>query len=693
MQLILSTSFWFIFLCLAAGVAYAFFLYRNEHRFDETMPWVKKAMTVFRFLAVSIIAFFLLSPFIKTSFRQVEKPAVVIAVDNSQSIKLNFQNTSASNITDRVEELKNKLTANFDVNVMLFGQGVKDANTFLFDEKITDMSELFDEVKTRYSGRNLGAVILFSDGIYNAGSNPVYKALDLKVPIYNVALGDTTVKKDIVLSAVNHNKVAYLGNSFPLQVVMDAKQAGGDNTLLTVKEDSSVIFTRNISIAGSSYHLTIPVFADAKSKGIHRYRISLSSVAGEKNLLNNSAEIFIEVLESKQKILLIANAPHPDVAALKTVIEKNLSYELKTTFVSAVNQNLSEYNLIIMHQVPSASPQSADVVSKVKAAGVPVFYILGNQTNVASFNSLQTGVTISQALNKSNETLPVAAETFSLFNISDDVLKTINQQPPLYSPFGTYKQTGEIYTLLNQRIGSVVTDQPLLFFADNNGMRTAVLAGEGIWRWRLHEFESGNMTASVDELISKITQYLVLKEKRTPFRVQHKSSITENEPLIFDAELYNNSGELVNEPEATLVIKSSNGKVYNYTFSRAGKSYHLNAGVFPVGHYSFKAETKLADKVYTDAGEFSVSSLMIENAETVANHQLLYAIANRSGGEMVMINQTQKIADLILKDERIKPVSYYHKKLSELISIKWFFVLIMALLTAEWFLRKRSGAY
>lgn len=693
MELILSTSFWFIFLCIAAGFTYAFILYRNEHRFDETMRWLKKAMFIFRFLAVTIIAFFLLSPFIKTSFREIEKPSIVIAVDNSQSVKINFQNTSAETISKSVQALKENLAGKFDVKTLSFGENVKDANVFSFDEKLTDISGLFDEIKTRYSGRNLGSVILIGDGIYNAGSNPVYKALDIKAPVFTVALGDTTIKKDIILSRVEHNKVAYLGNTFPLQIVMDAKQAGGENTLLTVKEDSNLIFTRNISFSGSAYHLTVPVYANAKQKGIHRYKINLSSLAGEQNLLNNSADIFIEVLESKQKILLIANAPHPDIAAIKSSIEKNINYELKTVYANSFNENIAGFNLVILHQLPSNIAASTQILERIKTSAVPVFFILGGQTNVNAFNNLQTGINISQPLNKVNETLPLSVEAFSLFTIAPEILKTVNSFPPLYSPFGTYKQTGEIYTLLKQRIGSVETEQPLLYFKETNEARAAVLTGEGIWKWKLREVADKNSSASCDELISKIVQYLVLKDKRTPFRVQYKSNLTENEPLIFDAELYNSTGEIVNEPEVNITITNSEGKEYRYTFSRTEKTYHLNAGNFTVGYYKFKAETKLADKIYSERGEFSVSSLMVENVETTANHQLLYALASRTGGEMVSINETQKLVDLISKDEKIKPVSYYHKKLSELISIKWMFGLIMLLLCAEWFLRKRSGAY
>jgi len=250
-----------------------------------------------------------------------------------------------------------------------------------------------------------------------------------------------------------------------------------------------------------------------------------------------------------------------------------------------------------------------------------------------------------------------------------------------------------VYTLLTQKIGSVETGQPMLYFKEVNGLRNGVLFGEGFWKWRLREYADKNMTTVTDELFSKIIQYLIVKDKRTPFRIQYKTNVTENEPLLFDAELYNNAGELVNEPEINMVVTNVDKKEYRYTFSRVNKTYHLNAGNFTPGRYTFKADTKLGDKVYNDRGEFSVSSLMVENTETTANHQLLYSMAKNSGAQMVYINETNKIIDAVKDNSSIKPVSYYHKKLTELISLKWVLALLITLLSLEWFLRKRSGAY
>lgn len=104
--------------------------------------------------------------------------------------------------------------------------------------------------------------------------------------------------------------------------------------------------------------------------------------------------------------------------------------------------------------------------------------------------------------------------------------KMIATFPPLSSPFGTYRADKEVYTLLTQRIGAVETGQPLLYFSNAGNIRKAVLAGEGIWRWRLNEYAQKESTVNMDELFGKIIQYLIVKESKVPFRVRYKNHST-----------------------------------------------------------------------------------------------------------------------------------------------------------------------
>ena len=691
MEIILATPYWYILLCLLAGLGCAWWLYGGNSPFNET-PWLRRILFFLRFLSFSIIAFLLLSPFIKSAIREVEKPAIAIAFDNSSSILLDSAHFSTSELNQLAEKLTSTFKNDYEANRYSFGSKVEnEVASNDFSEKSTNISEMFDYLKSLYGGRNLGAVIMLSDGIYNKGSNPVYTAEKLKVPVYTIAVGDTTINRDVLISDVAYNKVAFLGNNFPVEVGVTMKQASGTAVTLTIKEDSLTLFSRMISASGNNYFAKIPVILSANKKGIHKYKIRISEVDGEKNLLNNEADIYVDVSERKMKILLLAQSPHPDVAAIKSVLDKSNLYETKVVFQEQADENFSNYNLVILHQLPSA--KSTTLLQKIKTAEVPYFIIAGAQMNVAAFNNSGTGVTINQPVAKMNEVYAKVSDQFGLFSLSDDMQKVLSQLPPLFVPFGNYKVEKETNTLLAQRIGSIQSSMPLWYFSTSGTMRTGVLLGEGLWRWQLNEYAlSGNHDVT-DELILKSVQYLTSKEKKEPFMIQYKRSYTEGENIEFDATLYNAAGELINEPEVRLNIYNDEKKEFRYTFNRSNNAYQLNAGMLPPGRYTFSAETKTGDKVYKETGEFSVVPLLLENFESTANHQLLNTISSNTGGIMVTPDKINLLIDAVQKNETVKPVSYYHKKLIELISLKSLLAICLLLIAMEWFLRKRFGSY
>jgi hypothetical protein len=142
-----------------------------------------------------------------------------------------------------------------------------------------------------------------------------------------------------------------------------------------------------------------------------------------------------------------------------------------------------------------------------------------------------------------------------------------------------------------------------------------------------------------------------------------------------------------------MVITDARGKKFNYTFNRTSAAYQLNAGIFPIGEYKYTATSKSGNKALQESGSFSVIPVVVESMQLTADHSLLNNIAVSHGGEMVYPAKMQEIADKIRNRDDIKSVSYDEKRFNDLISLFWVFLLIMALLSVEWFLRKRGGAY
>ncbi len=693
-QFLTELPTWWVLICLLAGFLYALVLYRKDHSFDSIHPWLRRLLFGLRAVLVFFLALLLLTPLLKTLTREKEKPVIIIAQDNSQSIVINndssyYRNEYKKQLTDFANGLKEK----FDVKELNWGDKVSDGIDFSFSEKQTDFSSLFSQINDRYEDRNVGAVIIAGDGLYNRGSSPVYDESILKVPYFTVALGDTTVQKDLLISKMNFNKTVYLGNSFPIEVTVDARRLSGATSILTIKQDSSILFSKQISISGNKFNQLIPVVLDAKKTGIIHYKIELSSVAGEMSTINNVRDIYVEVIESKQKVLVVGNSPHPDLGAIKLSLESSQNYTVKVVMAEAFEGNLSEYNLVILHNLPSNDHPVKELLGKITSSSIPTWYILGTQTSIPMFNALSTGLNVTNNIDKSNPVEAKVNRDFSLFTISSQMEQNISTFPALLTPFGKYRSTANNAVLLYQQIGDITTDQPLQIFNQSTSQRIGVLGGEGLWKWRLSDYSANGNFDVFNEWLLKSVQNLSVKENKTHFRLISKNNINENEQVVFDAEVYNDNYELINTPDVSMVITNSAGKSFPYIFSKTDKGYNLNSGFMSAGDYKYKSTVKVSDKVYTSTGQFTVSLLQAEQGESVADHALLNTLAQKNGGSMFFPNQLNELKDQLLKRDDMKTVSYSHYKLRDLVDVKAIFFILLALLSLEWFLRKRAGSY
>ncbi len=86
-----------------------------------------------------------------------------------------------------------------------------------------------------------------------------------------------------------------------------------------------------------------------------------------------------------------------------------------------------------------------------------------------------------------------------------------------------------------------------------------------------------------------------------------------------------------------------------------------------------------------------VEDNVAEYVQTTANHQLLYNLSAQSGGEMISPKQINSLPELLKKSEFVKTIVHENVTFEGLINLKYIFFLLLALISAEWFLRKRSG--
>lgn len=682
-------SGWWSLGCLALGLLYAWLLYRQPVNLTKGFRYVLFAL---RAVAVFITSLLLLAPLVKAVSYKPEKPLVLILQDNSQSVKL-FQPKSSHppSIGKDLGEVAKSLGDNYEVHTFNFDGTLHDGLSDSYSGRQTNISAALKQLNDRYVNQNIGAIVLATDGLYNEGSDPQYEMRDFKSTAYTIALGDTTPKRDLLIANVNYNKTAFLGNDFEIEVLAEAYQSKGENMHLSINEDGRQVAAQNISVTSDAFQKLLPIKLSADKKGIRKFTISIAEVKNELSAENNNETIYVEVLDAKQKVLLVYNSPHPDISVIKQGIESNRNYEVKTILLSDLsNIKPNDYSLVILHQVSAGS--SGVLQSIVTKTKLPLWYMLGAQSNLPDLDQQQKAVHIVAARQEMQEVFALPSPDFSAFILSDSSKQQISGFPPLLAQYGSYGTSPQSQVLLKQKIGNVATSYPLLSFSDEDGRRTGVLTGEGIWKWALAEYKTNGNHHAVEELLSQSVQYLTANANKQQFRVYPaKNVFDEGENVILNAELYNDALELTNTPDIKIELKGKTGKNYSFLFSRNGQSYQLNAGSLPVDEYIYTATTKLGNRQYTANGQLSVKALNLETRQSAANHKLLNAIAKQSGGQMLMPSQIGQLADLIKKNDNIKTVVYEDKHYSDMIDVKWVFGLILLLLSAEWFLRKREG--
>jgi len=161
---------------------------------------------------------------------------------------------------------------------------------------------------------------------------------------------------------------------------------------------------------------------------------------------------------------------------------------------------------MILYQ--SASSSSGELQSFITKSKVPVWYILGGQSDLQQFDNEQKAMQINASQQQMQEVFAEPAPEFSLFTLSDSTRNKISKFPPLMAPFGDYRSSGTNQILLKQKIGEVATPYPLLSFSDENGLRIAILTGEGLWRWALAEYQTYGNHHALEELLGQTVQYL-----------------------------------------------------------------------------------------------------------------------------------------------------------------------------------------
>jgi hypothetical protein len=693
MKIITEYPIWYLTLCVIIGLIYASLLYFRSTSASQLSKGLKAFVFVLRSLFISLIAALLLGILLKSIHTDELKPIIVFGQDNSESI---LSGPDSSYYKDNyqlvIDSMLTALAENYDVRYFTFGDDVEESSQYDFTEKQTNISGFLKQVENRFSNMNVGALILSSDGLYNKGMNPLYANRNLGAPIYTINMGDPKPRKDIKINKIKYNEITYLGNRFPVEVAIESYMCNGEVSTMQLFKDGKIIAEEDIYVEEDNEFEKKTFILEADDIGTVKYTCKLTSLKDEVSYANNTKNFFVEVIDSKQKIGIIYFQVHPDIAAVREAISKNENYDLDVLSAKKIDDinNLDQYDLLILMD-PLTDINNLGIFKSIYDSNIPQLNFYGAKSKFGQVNRNLGFRNISSG-GKSNVVNGDFNENFTLFKIDQEILDNFKDYPPLIAPFGRYTLSNNTNVLMNQKIGALQTKYPLIIFSDMNKKMASVI-GEGVWRWRLHSFDKYQNHELFDKLIAKMVQFLALKEDKRKFRVEVNHRFLENERIEIKAELYNKNYELVNTPEVELSIKNEDDKLYKFTLNRSGDFYVVDIGYLPEGKYKYSAKTNYDSEELSSYGSFVVTAIQQEKTNITADHDLLFSLSERSGGNSFLPNDIGSIADSLQSRSDLKPMIFEKTDFKNVMDLEWLLFLILGLVGIEWLLRKQNGIF
>jgi hypothetical protein len=707
MDLTLGYSPLLLVLCLLVAWGLTWWSYGRS---VPRVPTARRlALSALRGTALALVLFLLFEPVLRQIEATEEPPVLAVLVDESQSLARSDGEGGATAARDALRQLPDvggeARFYRFDGEATAFDA----ADSLAFGGVRTDIAGALQRVEADLDGRNLGGVLLISDGRYNTGRNPVYLAERYDVPIYTTVVGDTTRQRDVLVARVTTNEIAYAGVELPVQIGVRAEGFEGERATVGLYERGQRLASATITLPAGNVEASVDLSFTPEEPGLRRYTAAVTRFDGEVTTENNTESVAVRVLSNRRRVLFLAAAPGPDVSALRQTLETDPNLDLVPLtqrgpgafYEGSLPPSLDDFDAVVLAGFPGRAAGRADVQRIVAAAeaGLPLLFVLTRQTDLpalrAAFADVLPAVpeVVRSGFTEAALVPTAAGALHPVLTVPTAPPSLLDRLPPVAASDSRWAASPDARVLATTSIRGIAFDDPLLLIRQRGPSRSAALLAAGTWRWRGLPSDLADVEDFYPGLVDNLLRWLTTREDDRPVRVRPvRSLFGEGEAVQFTGQVYDESLAPIPDASVEVVVTAPDGSRSPFAMRPVGGGrYVLDAGTLPEGDYTFEASAEREGAALgEDRGAFAVGALALEFRDTQADAALMRQIARRSGGAVVAPAQIPML-EAQLQAGGFGPRIVEQERETELWEIAWLLAVVIALLAAEWVLRKRSG--
>ena len=707
-------------------------------------------LVLLRACVYGLLIFFLFGPaLVEKRTAKLRRPLTIL-VDSSQSMAFPASAKPAPDgqpaksrldlVRDTLlagkEPLIQGLSRDYDLHLYRFGTALEPiAPASISQLKAQDQGTRLLEVlqsAAREAGEQSG-ILLFSDGIANGDRKTLDGAASLPVPVFAVGVGDIEGFTDVRIADLRAPEFAFRGREVKLDLTVQAYGLKGKTFPLYFNRGKNLITNRSINVDADPFERKITFTFTPKDIGAHNFSLTIPNQPGEQITQNNQKDFKIDVQRDKIRVLTLSGSPAWNYRFLRMAMKQDplielVSFVFLRTPTDSVDvpenqlslipfpiddiflEELKNFDVVVFDDFSHRAYFNPVYLDKVRdfvrdGGGLAMLggaraFDSGGYAESALKDVLpveldgkgnyQTQGSVRAALTPSGKAHPITR----LLSDPKSNEEAWAKMPPL-TAFNQVR-SGKGETLLSVGSNGSGPAAPLLTIGRFGKGRTLALMSDEAWRWNFIAVGNRETPQNHLKLIRQAIRWLAQEPSFEQVQIRPISVSKPGEKIAIKLRVLKDDFTPTRQAAVQLRVIGPEGDPSLVQTTADAEEGEYTSEYTPTreGSYRVEAEASLSGKTLgKDSASFSVALPYGETDDGRPRPELLKEIAASSQGEYIPIKDwNEKTLDRIAaKLESHAPSQIIEQRQTRLWSTLWPFAIILALLSIEWWMRRKWG--
>ena len=722
---------WALGLVAVAAAAVAW----QAYRLAAAPPAIRIGLSALRVATLLLLVVILMRPVERAIDAGVSSAIVPVLVDVSRSMAIEDADGAR-----RIEQAKRLLAdrllpalgSSFQVELLSFGESLRPADVADLSAvaRRSDLDGAMAALLDRYRGQPLAGIVLLSDGGFTESPMPGSSA---PAPVFPLGIGASRILDDREVLSVTAAEAVLDGSRVPLSVSAVSHGRGTGPFDLRLLENGRPVEVKRVTPAadGLPVHAVFHVAPPAGSAVV--YTVEIPEAAGELVPENNARRTLVQPPSRPRRVLVVEGAPGYEHSFLKralgadtgleidAVVRKGRNDQGRDTFYiqaapsrsaalrtgyAARPEDLFQYDAVVLANVPGHQLTRA----QLEATRAFVGRRGGGLLVLGAHAFLQRGLidtALEEALpldlaDRSGGVLPASGgaglnraaltpegEAHPITQLgadSDETRRRWEALPALaaISPLGAPRAGASVLAVTGGTGGASRALVAVQRFGEGRSM---VFTGEASWRWRMLRPADDR---AYDTFWRQAVRWLALPAT-DPVAIVLPASADSGDTVSLTVVVRDAAFEPLRDAAVVVGVTAPDGR-FEELRATADPSvpgrYITQFGPRQGGVHRITAEARANEAAPVAASaSLLVGAADQEMSDPRLNEHALNRIAAASGGRVVAADDVEALAGTLRAGASAATLAVRQ----DLWHNGWWFAGLIALLSAEWVLRRRGG--